>query len=125
MAFERKLPEWHATGVEPSETQKQTGFLPGMKPPAQWFNWFMNWMYLALKEFQEKAVEKSYVDSIAEELREEIGEADIPDASLIVKGKVQLSNKIDGESEELAVTEKALNDVRKTISKRNIWGSIE
>ncbi|WP_422659127.1 tail fiber protein [Paenibacillus sp. EC2-1] len=113
MAFERKLPEWHEPGVEPSETQKKTGFQPGMKPPAQWFNWFMNWMYLALKEFQEKAVEKSYVDSVADELRVEIGNADIPDASLTVKGKVQLSNETNGIRENFAPTEKALGLVMK------------
>lgn len=112
MAFTQKLPEWNAPGVEPSATQKQTGFQPGMKPPAQWFNWHLNWSYLALKELQEKAAEKSYVDNLVEELRGEIGDADIPDASLTVKGKVQLSNKIDGDSEVLAPTEKALSDAR-------------
>lgn len=112
MAFTQKLPEWNAPGVEPSATQKQTGFQPGMKPPAQWFNWHLNWSYLALKELQEKAVEKSYVDTLAGELREEIGNADIPPASLTVAGKVKLSNKIDGDSESIAPTEKALNDAR-------------
>ncbi|MEK4113217.1 tail fiber protein [Paenibacillus sp. FSL M7-1414] len=112
MSFTQKLPEWNAPGVEPSATQKQTGFQPGMKPPAQWFNWHLNWSYLALKELQEKAAEKSYVDNLVEELRGEIGDADIPDASLTVKGKVQLSNKIDGDSQSVAPTEKALNDAR-------------
>lgn len=117
MAFTQKLPEWNAPGVEPSEAQKQTGFQPGMKPPAQWFNWHLNWSYLALKELQEKAAEKSYVDAQLEtiqtdiqQLQEDVQNADIPDASLTVKGKVQLSNKIDGDSEELAPTEKALKD---------------
>ncbi|OMF09548.1 hypothetical protein BK129_01450 [Paenibacillus amylolyticus] len=112
MAFTQKLPEWNAPGVEPSAAQKLTGFQPGMKPPAQWFNWHLNWSYLALKELQEKAAEKSYVDNLVEELRGEIGDADIPDASLTVKGKVQLSNKIDGDSQSVAPTEKALNDAR-------------
>ncbi|WP_405131909.1 tail fiber protein [Paenibacillus sp. FSL H8-0317] len=119
MAFTQKVPEWHEVGTEPSEVQKQTGFQPGMKPPAQWFNWFLNWTYLALKELQEKAAEQSNVDFALEEiqadiiqLQDDIGNADIPDASLTVKGKVQLSNKIDGGSESLAPTEKALNDAR-------------
>ncbi|WP_127547887.1 pyocin knob domain-containing protein [Paenibacillus amylolyticus] len=47
-----------------------------------------------------------------ETLRQMMGEMDTPDASLTVKGKVQLSNKIDGDSEELVPTEKALNDAR-------------
>ncbi|WP_336761720.1 phage tail protein [Paenibacillus sp. USHLN196] len=115
MAFTQKLPEWNATGVEPSETQKQTGFQPGVRPPAQWFNWHLNWSYLALKELQEKAAEKSYVDAELEtiqteiqQLQEDVQNADIPDASLTVKGKVQLSNKTNGTSESLAPTEKAL-----------------
>lgn len=47
-----------------------------------------------------------------EALRQMMSEMDIPDASLTVKGKVQLSNKINGDSEERAPTEKALNDAR-------------
>ncbi|WP_321573888.1 tail fiber protein [Paenibacillus sp. P13VS] len=119
MAFTQKLPEWNAPGVEPSESQKQTGFQPGMKPPAQWFNWHLNWSYLALKELQEKAVEKSYVDaelgtiqSDIQQLQEDVQNADIPDASLTVKGKVRLSNKTDGTSQTDAATEKAVNDAR-------------
>ncbi|RPK29879.1 phage tail protein [Paenibacillus xylanexedens] len=118
MAYTQKVPDWHEAGTEPSETQKQTGFQPGMKPPAQWFNWFLNWTYLALKELQEKAAEQSNVDFALEEvqadiiqLQADIGNADIPPASLTVAGKVQLSNKIDGDSESLAPTEKALGVV--------------
>lgn len=43
------LAEW-ATGaapiVEPSTPQKQAGWSVGFKPPAQWFNWWMNIMHL-------------------------------------------------------------------------------
>lgn len=72
MSFTRNLPEWKAEGIEPSETQKQTGFQPGMKPPAQWFNWVFNWTYLALKELQEKAAEKSIVDTAIEDIQEDV-----------------------------------------------------
>lgn len=119
MAFTQKLPEWNAPGVEPSESQKQTGFQPGVKPPAQWFNWHLNSSYLALKELQEKAAEKSYVDTELgtiqadiQQLQEDVQNADIPDASLTVKGKVKLSNKTDGTSQTDAATEKAVNDAR-------------
>ncbi|KAA8747309.1 MULTISPECIES: pyocin knob domain-containing protein [Paenibacillus] len=47
-----------------------------------------------------------------EELRQSVNEMDIPDASLTQKGKVQLSSKTNGISEEFAPTEKALNDAR-------------
>lgn len=61
-----------------------------------------------------------------EELRHSVNEIDIPDASLTQKGKVQLSNKIDGTSEKFAVTEKALNEVRQSaVPKRNVWGAID
>lgn len=48
-----------------------------------------------------------------EELREAVGEIDVPDASLTQKGKVQLSNKVDGISETMAATERAVSDARK------------
>ncbi|WP_315794805.1 hypothetical protein [Paenibacillus sp. BIC5C1] len=46
-----------------------------------------------------------------EALRQMMGEMDIPDASLTVKGKVRLSDKTDGKSESLVPTEKALGEV--------------
>ncbi|MEK4053342.1 phage tail protein [Paenibacillus sp. FSL F4-0087] len=45
-------------------------------------------------------------------LREAVSKMDIPDASLTQKGKVQLSSKIDGTSEVVAATEKAVSDAR-------------
>ncbi|WJM09535.1 phage tail protein [Paenibacillus sp. PK1-4R] len=47
-----------------------------------------------------------------EELREAVGEIDVPEASLTQKGKVQLSSKTDGTSETVAATEKAVRDAR-------------
>ncbi|ALA44788.1 hypothetical protein ABE82_07510 [Paenibacillus peoriae] len=44
-------------------TQKTAGYTPGLKPPAQWFNWHLNTSYLALKELQENAVHKEEIDS--------------------------------------------------------------
>lgn len=37
---------------------------------------------------------------------------DVPDASLTVKGKVQLSNKVDDTTQSIAATSKAVNDAR-------------
>lgn len=56
MSFKEKLPDWYAEGLEPTETQKKTGYTPGIKPPAQWFNWHLNRSYEVMKELQEKAV---------------------------------------------------------------------
>lgn len=43
-----------------------------------------------------------------EELREAVGEIDVPDASLTQKGKVQLSNAVDSDEEISAATPKAV-----------------
>lgn len=52
MAFNEKLPEWHATGVEPPESKKTEGWKPDDKPPADWFNWLLNRAYKALLEIR-------------------------------------------------------------------------
>lgn len=63
MPFKEKLPEWFAAGTEPTTTQKTAGYTPGLKPPAQWFNWHLNTAYLAMKELQENAVHKEEIES--------------------------------------------------------------
>ncbi|MDH2334295.1 hypothetical protein [Paenibacillus polymyxa] len=63
MPFKEKLPEWFAAGTEPTTTQKTAGYIPGLKPPAQWFNWHLNTAYLAMKELQENAVHKEEIES--------------------------------------------------------------
>lgn len=52
MAFEKKPPEWLAEGAEPPATLKQSGFTPGYKPPAAYFNWFWHAVSEALAELQ-------------------------------------------------------------------------
>ncbi|CAH1216157.1 pyocin knob domain-containing protein [Paenibacillus sp. JJ-223] len=47
-----------------------------------------------------------------EEILKKIENVEIPDASLMKKGIVQLSNKTDGTSETLAATEKAVRDAK-------------
>lgn len=54
MDFEKKAPEWKATGTEPPESLKESGFQAGYKPPAAIFNWFWNCVSSCLKELQEK-----------------------------------------------------------------------
>lgn len=57
MAFEKKVPEWLAAGSEPPASLKQSGFTPGYKPPADYFNWFWSSVSAVLAELQEKAFE--------------------------------------------------------------------
>ncbi|WP_239256697.1 pyocin knob domain-containing protein [Listeria ilorinensis] len=53
--FEKELPDWEAEGTKPPETTRKNGWQAKQKPPANWFNWFFNKAYQALKELQEKA----------------------------------------------------------------------
>lgn len=54
MSFNEKLPEWGNPGTEPPANKKQAGFLPGEKPPADWFNWLFNRGYKVLEEIRNK-----------------------------------------------------------------------
>lgn len=47
------LPEWNNAGIEPPQEFKNNGWTPGVKPPAQYMNWWMNSSYLAIKALQE------------------------------------------------------------------------
>lgn len=62
MSFEKELPEWKAKGIKPSKIQREEGWKEGVKPPAQWHNWWMNTSYEALKELQKKAETKAGTD---------------------------------------------------------------
>ncbi|MED1858404.1 hypothetical protein P4V75_16455, partial [Brevibacillus reuszeri] len=68
MSYNEKLPEWYAPGTEPPESKKTAGWDPGDKPPAGYFNWLFNKAYLALKELQSKAAEKTIFDGHASDL---------------------------------------------------------
>ena len=63
MDFEKKVPNWNATGAEPSESLKTSGFQGGYKPPASIFNWFWHGVSECLKEIREKL---SNVDNTAD-----------------------------------------------------------
>ena len=52
MAFEKKVPLWHASGTEPPESVKTSGFTAGYKPPADFFNWFWHGMSESVSEMQ-------------------------------------------------------------------------
>ncbi|EGT1882235.1 hypothetical protein I2L60_002510 [Listeria monocytogenes] len=53
--FNANLARWEATGTKPPGSTIQNGWLAGTKPPADWFNWYFNSTYTALKELQELA----------------------------------------------------------------------
>ncbi|AWN07984.1 MULTISPECIES: hypothetical protein [Listeria] len=53
--FNANLARWEATGTTPPDSTIQNGWLAGTKPPADWFNWYFNRTYTALKEIQEAA----------------------------------------------------------------------
>ncbi|MDH6674671.1 hypothetical protein M2277_005368 [Paenibacillus sp. LBL] len=103
MSFDKQAPSWSAPGVEPPESKKQEGWQVNDKPPAAWLNWFMSLTAESLKELQDKAAEKAWV-------QEQIAaiDVDIQDASLTQKGIVQLSSATDGTRENVAATEKAV-----------------
>lgn len=58
MPFLEKAPDWENAGIEPPASKRQSGWQVKDKPPAAWLNWFFNRVWKAIKELQEKAVEK-------------------------------------------------------------------
>ncbi|MCJ8015216.1 pyocin knob domain-containing protein [Paenibacillus sp. KQZ6P-2] len=101
MAFTEKLPEWHAEGIEPPDSKKQTGWEVEDKPPAGWWNWLLNRTFKAIEELRNKAADKQYVDDA-------VAGAKVPDASLTQKGITQLSSATNSTSENMAATPKAV-----------------
>ena len=62
MAFTKKIPEWNASGVEPPQSLKDSGWKPGVKPAADHFNWLQTTASEAIKELQQKAGEVKKVN---------------------------------------------------------------
>lgn len=52
MEWKKKLADWKASGTEPPEALKESGFTAGYKPPAAYFNWLFYTTYEALKEIR-------------------------------------------------------------------------
>ncbi|MFB8733917.1 hypothetical protein ACEQPO_08165 [Bacillus sp. SL00103] len=55
MALQKELPQWENAGQKPPQSKISEGFKPLDHPPADWFNWFFNGTYEALKELQDEA----------------------------------------------------------------------
>lgn len=91
MAFEKKVPEWHAEGIEPPESLKTSGFDAGYKPPAPYFNWFWHAVSKCLEEIQSKL---SKVDNTAD------SEKSVKEATTAGKVKNKLILRANGGSAE-------------------------
>ncbi|TCZ76189.1 hypothetical protein E0485_15240 [Paenibacillus albiflavus] len=124
MGFVKELPMWNAPGIKPPLSKLNIGWEVEDHPPADWLNWQQYTTYEALKELQEQAADKSYVDQKISELDinvtpEQIGAAKqsdfaahlAEDASLTKKGHVQLSSSVTSTSETLAATANAVKQV--------------
>lgn len=61
MAFTKELPQWENAGQKPPQSKISEGFKPLDHPPADWFNWYMNGTYEALKELQDGAASSEEV----------------------------------------------------------------
>lgn len=53
-----EYPEWNQPGIEPPQSKKDEGWSPTEKPPAEWFNWFFNRTYEALKYINDEKIGK-------------------------------------------------------------------
>lgn len=72
MAFENEVQDFTAQGTDLPESKLSTGFLPGEKPPANWFNSLFFRLSQGVKELQIKAIEKEYVDEQIEVINKNI-----------------------------------------------------
>ncbi|MGM5473775.1 pyocin knob domain-containing protein [Bacillus pumilus] len=61
MAFTKEIPQWENAGQKPPQSKITEGFKPLDHPPADWFNWFFNGAYEALKELQDGAASSEEV----------------------------------------------------------------
>lgn len=86
MDFEKTVPDWSAEGTEPPASLKSRGFQAGDKPPAPYFNWFMNRVSACLKELQEKW---KAVRSVA---LGGTGRSDVPSGSYLVGNGTGIMN---------------------------------
>lgn len=70
MDFTNSPPEWQNNGEEPSQSLKESGFTPGYKPPAAYFNWFWSKVGKCLSEIQNKMLGQKRVTELPSMTRE-------------------------------------------------------
>lgn len=105
MAFTKKIPEWNASGVEPPQSLKDSGWKPGVKPAADHFNWLQTTASEAIKELQQKAGEVKKVNG------------QLPDANGNVNVNIDTSKLATKEELSSASTyiQQEMNDLEQTV----------
>lgn len=68
-----QLPEWNATGVEPPQSLKDSGWQPGMKPSAQHMNWLLNRAFKCIEELQQAGVNVDDLTQAVASLEQTVG----------------------------------------------------
>lgn len=106
MAFTKKIPEWNASGVEPPQSLKDSGWKPGVKPAADHFNWLQTTASEAIKELQQKAGEVKKVNG------------QLPDANGNVNVNIDTSKLATKEELSSASTyiQQEMNDLEQTVA---------
>jgi hypothetical protein len=54
--FNEQQPDWQPEGTEPPASKKATGFVPGEKPPADYFNWLFTRISKVTAEIRSKLI---------------------------------------------------------------------
>ncbi|WP_240326837.1 tail fiber protein [Aeribacillus pallidus] len=112
------LPEWNAPGVEPPKSKKDSGWGIQEKPPADWFNWFFNRTYNALKSLftnaqhkEEKGQPNGYA-SLNENAK--VPTSQLPIATTTSPGAISASDKakLDGIAPGAEVNQNAFSNVK-------------
>jgi phage-related tail fiber protein len=119
MPFDQNnLPEWNAPGVEPPQSKKDSGWGVIEKPPADWFNWFFNKTYNALKSLftnaqhkEEKGQPNGYA-SLDENAK--VPTSQLPIATTTSPGAISASDKakLDGIAPGAEVNQNAFSNVK-------------
>ncbi|WP_339187456.1 hypothetical protein [Bacillus sp. FSL M8-0025] len=94
MPFTKELPEWGNAGQRPPQSSIDEGYKPMDHPPADWFNWFQNTTYQALKELQEIGATQDDVTSSLNKAKSYTDElaARRDNPNQVTKGQVGLGN---------------------------------
>lgn len=69
MAFEEKLPEWNAVGIEPPQSLKDSGYKFNDEPAPDHFNYMFNRAYKVMQELQQESASTTDVGAVATTLK--------------------------------------------------------
>ena len=119
---EQQLPVWNNEGVEPPANLQIDGWQPGVKPPAQYFDWLFNRAYKCLEELQAitEALETNKANGtdlttlnnkVTQHLDEEAMEAKLGHVKQSVTALANVVAKRDGSGGLFAIGQTATNSV--------------